>query len=146
MKLTEKDTEFLHKLRELMESKDLWVELKRDRPSYMILKGTYGEKIHCIFRMTRQGVRWRFQRVFNDIYVSAFETILAIEKRFGSHLRDHAIQISRERYELRQEAMQRGFVSADVFRADGGNTTAKDAGNGNAYGPRRTSSGAHESE
>ncbi len=120
MKLTEKDAEFLHKLRELMESRDLWVELKRDKPSYMILKGTYAEKIHRIFRMTRQGVRWRFQRVFNDVYVSAFETILAIEKSFGTHLREHAIRISQERYALRQEALSRGFQSADMFQRDEG--------------------------
>jgi len=54
MKLTEKDKTFLENLKELMESKDLWVELKPNRPSYMVLKGTYGEKIHQTFRMTRQ--------------------------------------------------------------------------------------------
>jgi len=116
MKLTEKDAEFLAKLNKRMESGDLWVEFKPGTPSYMVLRGTYGEKIHRTFRMTRQGVRWRFWRVFNDIYVSAFETILAIEKGFGTHLRDHAIRISKERYALRQEAMERGFVSADVFQ------------------------------
>lgn len=87
-----------------MESKDLWVELKPDRPSRMVLKGTYGEKIHKAFRMSRQGVRWRFRRLFNDIYVSAFETILFVEKTFGTGLRNHAIRISKERYALRQEA------------------------------------------
>ena len=71
----------------------------------MVLRGTYGEKIHRTFRVTRQGVRWRFQRIFNDIYVAAFATILLIEKTFGTQLRDHAIQISRERYALRQEMM-----------------------------------------
>ncbi len=43
----------------------------------MVLRGTYGGKVHEAFRMTRQGVRWRFWRLFNDIYVSAFETILS---------------------------------------------------------------------
>ena len=81
-----------------MDSKDLSVELKRDMPSYMVLKGTYGEKIHRTFRMSRQGVRWRFQRVLGDMYVSAFETILFIEKIFGSQLREYAIRISKERY------------------------------------------------
>ena len=52
MKLTEKDKSFLENLKNLMESKDLWVELKLGRPSYMVLKGTYGEKIHKTFRMT----------------------------------------------------------------------------------------------
>ena len=77
MKLTEKDKTFLETLRKLMDSKDLRVELKPDRPSSMVLRGTYGEKIHRAFRMTRQGVRWRVWRLFNDIYVSAFETILS---------------------------------------------------------------------
>ena len=96
-----------------MESKDLWVELKPDHPSYMVLKGTYGEKIHRAFRMSRQGVRWRFQRVLSDIYVSAFESILFIEKTFGTQLREYAIRISRERYLLRQEMANNGFQSAD---------------------------------
>jgi len=113
MKLTEKDKIFLETLKTLMESKDLWVELRPDQPSRMVLRGTYGEKVHNTFRMTRQGVRWRFWRLFNDIYVSAFETILFIEKVFGTELRDHAIRISREKYALRQEAIS--FQSADAL-------------------------------
>ena len=105
MALTEKDKEFLERLKCLMESKDLSVELKRDSPSYMILRGTYGEKVHKTFRMTRQGVRWRFGHIFNQAYVSAFETIMMIEQTFGSNLRDHAIRISKQRYALRQQAM-----------------------------------------
>ena len=104
MNLTEKDAEFLEQLRLLLESGDLWVELKPGDPSHMILRGTYGHRIHKTFRMTRQGVRWRFQRVFSQIYVSAFETILSIERIFGAELREHAIRISRERYALCQEA------------------------------------------
>ena len=104
-------------LKTLMESKDLWVELRPDRPSRMVLRGTYGEKIHKAFRMTRQGVRWRFWRLFNDIYISAFETILFVEKTFGTELRDHAVRISKERYALRQEIMCGGFQSADVFHS-----------------------------
>ena len=95
-----------------MESKDLYVELKQDNPSYMVLKGTYGEKIHKTFRMTRQGVRWRFQRLFNQVYVEAFETILMIEKVFGTELREHAVRISRERYTAREEVMSMGFQNA----------------------------------
>ena len=113
MKLTEKDKTFLETLKTLTESKDLWVELKPDQPSRMVLRGTYGEKVHKVFRMTRQGVRWRFWRLFNDIYVSAFETILFTEKVFGTELREHAIRISRERYTLRQEVVQ--FQSADAL-------------------------------
>lgn len=103
MKLTEKDREFLERLGELMKTRDLSVKLKIDRPSYMVLRGTYGDKISRAFRMTRQGVRWRFQRIFNDIYVSAFSTILLIETSFGTELRDYAIQISKERYAMRKE-------------------------------------------
>jgi hypothetical protein len=42
-------------------------------------------------------------------YVQAFETIMFIEKIFGSQLRDYAIRISKERYALRQKALQPGF-------------------------------------
>lgn len=113
MRLTEKDREFLERIKQLMESKDMTVELRVGKPSYMVLRGTYGDKIHGIFHMTRQGVRWRFQRLFNDVYVSAFSTILFVEKTFGTSLRDHAIRISKERYELRQQAAQTGFRSAN---------------------------------
>ena len=118
MKLTEKDREFLERLRELMQSHDLGVELKIDRPSYMVLRGTYGDKINRAFRMTRQGVRWRFQRVMTDIYTSAFESILFIEKTFGTELREHAIRISKERYALRQEMMS-GRLIAEAVSAEG---------------------------
>lgn len=99
-----------------MESKDLWVELKPGSPSHMVLRGTYGQKIHKSFRMTRQGVRWRFWRLFNEIYISAFETILFIEKAFGTQLREHATRISKERFALRQEITQIGFQTADTFQ------------------------------
>ena len=113
-----------------MESKDLWVELKPDRPSHMILRGTYGERIHKSFRMSRQGVRWRFWRLFNDIYVSAFETILFIERIFGTELREHAFQISKERYAFRQEITQDGFQAADVL-AKRSNTDGPSGASGN---------------
>ena len=100
-----------------MESKDLWVELKPDRPSYMVLKGTYGKKVHEAFHMTRQGVRWRFWRIMNEMYVSSFSTILFIEKTFGTELREHAMRISRERYDLRLQAVEIRFQSADVLAA-----------------------------
>ena len=101
----------MESLKKLTESKDLWVELKPDSPSYMVLKGTYGEKIHKTFRVTRQGVRWRFQRLFNNVYVEAFLTILMIEKIFGAQLREYAVKISKERYTLRQETLQRNIES-----------------------------------
>jgi hypothetical protein len=117
MKLTEKDKAFLDNLRRLMDSKDLWVELRAGNPSYMVLRGTYGQAVHRAFRMTRQGVRWRFQRLFNDVYVSAFETILFIEKSFGTGLRDHAIRISRERHQLRQKVGADAYQSANTLQA-----------------------------
>jgi len=78
----------------------------------MVLRGNYGDKVHRAFHMSRQGVRWRFWRLFNDIYVSAFETILFIERTFGSGLRPYAIQISQERYKQRRAILSQGFVSA----------------------------------
>ena len=83
----------------------------------MVLKGTYGEKIHKTFRMTRQGVRWRFQRLFSHVYVEAFLTILMIEKIFGTELREYAVRVSKERYALMQEIMKKGFQTAeDVYQ------------------------------
>lgn len=107
----------MENLKNLMESKDLWVELKSNRPSYMVLKGTYGEKIHKTFRMTRQGVRWRFYRLFNQVYVDAFSTILMIERTFGTQLREYAVRMSKERYTMRQQSLVTGFQDAsDVFK------------------------------
>ena len=92
------------------------MELKPNRPSYMVLKGTYGEKIHKTFGVTRQGVRWRFQRLFGQVYTEAFETIIFIEKNFGTQLREYAVRISKERYALRQQVMNSSFQTAqDVF-------------------------------
>ncbi len=112
MKLTEKDKQFLETLKTLMESKDLWVELRPGRPSRLVLKGTYGEKVHQAFRMSRQGVRWRFHRVFSEMYVSAFEAIQFIEKAYGTQLREHAIRISKERYAERQKWRENGLSCA----------------------------------
>ena len=108
-------------LKKLIESKDLTVQLKPGNPSYMVLKGTYGEKIHKTFGVTRQGIRWRFQSLFGRKYVEAFETIIFIEKIFGTQLRDYAIRISKERYILKQKAAQTTFESADkLSRTHGG--------------------------
>ena len=103
----------MENLKKLMESKDLWVELKHNRPSYMILKGTYGEKIHKTFRMTRQGVRWRFYRLYNQVYLEAFEVIFMIEKPFGTELRAYAVRISREKWEVRQKLFDANFASVN---------------------------------
>ena len=98
-----------------MDSRDLWVDFVPDTPSRMVLKGTYGQKIHKTFGVTRQGVRWRFQHLFGHVYVRAFETILFIEKAFGAQLRDYAIRISREHYRLHQETAQNSFQSANTL-------------------------------
>ncbi len=76
----------------------------------MVLRGTYGDKVHRAFRMSRQGVRWRFWRLFNQVYISAYDAILLIETTFGTQLREHAIRISKERYLLRRELV---FESAN---------------------------------
>ncbi len=103
LKLTAKDKNILEKLAALIQSKDLWVEFKPGSPGRMVLKGTYGDKIHKTFRMTLQGVRWRFQRLFGQVYVESFLTILMIEKIFGTQLRDYAIRISKEQYTERKK-------------------------------------------
>jgi hypothetical protein len=119
MKLTEKDKTFLENLKALIDSKDLWVELKLSNPAYMVLKGTYGEKIHQTFRMTRQGVRWRFHRLFNHVYVEAFETILLIEKTFGTQSREHAVRISRERHAIREDTVKDSWNGGNAARKTG---------------------------
>ena len=92
-----------------MDSKELKVQLAPGEPSHMVLKGTYGERIHKTFGVTRQGVRWRFQHLFGNAYIRAFETIMFIEKIFGTQLREYAVRISKERYRLRQKAQRSGF-------------------------------------
>lgn len=114
--MTEKDKSFLEKLKQLMDSQDLRVELRPGDPSSMVLKGTYGQKIHETFGTTRQGVRWRFQHLFGSAYVEAFETIVFIETLFGTELRDYAIRISKEKYALRQKAAQPDFRNASDTR------------------------------
>lgn len=111
MKLTEKDKDFLEVLRDFVAAKDLVVELKDDGLKRMVLHQNYGDKIEQAFGMTRQGVRWRFQRLFNEIYVEAYTTIFAIESRFGIELRAMALEIARERIELRKQAKKMGRIN-----------------------------------
>ena len=111
LKLTVKDKDFLEKLRKLMDEKYLSIELKRGPASYFVLRGNYGEKIENEFVMTRQGVRWRFWRLFNDVYVSAYETVYWLERTFGIHLRDKAIEIAKQRFVTRQKIRQETYVS-----------------------------------
>lgn len=102
MKLTQKDKDFLERLKLLLESKDLSVEMKEDGYKRLVLKQNYGDKIETTFRMSRQGVRWRFWRLFNEVYVSAYETIYLMESQFGIQLRQQALAIAKERVEMRK--------------------------------------------
>lgn len=110
MKLTEKDKEFLEKLRILLDEKELSIEPRHEGLKRLTLRKNYGDKIEREFGMTRQGVRWRFQRLLNEIYPSAYETILFVESSFGVELRVPAMAIARQRAELRREAMARNGV------------------------------------
>ena len=102
MKLTLKDKEFLERLKPLFNSKDLDIGLKKDGLKRLVLRQNYGDKIFAHFKMTRQGVRWRFQRIFTEIYVEAYQTIYWVESLFGTGLRQMAMEIAKERVELRK--------------------------------------------
>lgn len=108
MKLTIKDKDFLERLKPLFDSKDLDIELKKDGLKRLVLRQNYGDKIESCFNMTRQGVRWRFQRIFSEIYISSYEAIYWIESLFGTELREKAIEIAKERVELRKKAQITG--------------------------------------
>lgn len=96
MKLTDKDIDFLVILKRLIDHADLRVVRRHDR---LVLRGNYGDRIANNFHMTRQGVRWRFQRTM-DMYISAFQTILLIEQSLGPDIRERAIAVSRTRHEI----------------------------------------------
>ena len=111
MKLTVKDKDFLERLKELMDEKYLQIDLKRGATSYFVLRGNYGERIEKEFGMSRQGVRWRFWRLFNDIYPSAYETIIWMEKTFGTDLREKAMEIAKQRFIMIKRTKQEEYVS-----------------------------------
>ena len=110
MKLTNKDAEFLARLRSLLEERALSIEFCERDLKRFILRNNYGDRIHKEFAMTRQGVRWRFQRVFGEMYPRAYESILFIESHFGAQLRRDAMAIARQRAELRKAAMKEARV------------------------------------
>ena len=112
MKLTEKDKDFIEKLKSLVESRDLSIELVNDGLLRLVLRQNYGDRIESEFKMTRQGVRWRFHRLFNEIYVSSYETIYFVESQFGAELRSDAIKIAKQRVEFRKKAQKTGFMPA----------------------------------
>lgn len=75
--------------------------------------------------MTRQGVRWRFQRLFNGVYVEAYERILWIESMFGCGLRHHAMTIAKERADLRRQARK---VSGAILQRRQTQSNSADSG------------------
>jgi hypothetical protein len=107
MKLTSKDKAFLDCLRQLLEEKDLWVDFREDGCKRLILRQNYGDRIETHFGMSRQGVRWRFQRLVNEIYVEAYQTILWIETTLGTELRPKAMAIAQERANFARQRIAR---------------------------------------
>jgi len=116
MKLTHKDKDFLEHLKPLLEEKELTIELKKDGLKRLVLRQNYGDKVEKTFNMSRQGVRWRFYRIFNEIYVEAYEVVFWVESHFGTELRQKAIEIARERVVLRKNAQKIEFVKADRLK------------------------------
>ena len=112
MKLTSKDKDFLERLKRLLDEKELAIELKEDGIKRLVLRQNYGDKVEKTFNMSRQGVRWRFYRLMNEIYLSAYESIFWIESNFGTELRQMAMEIARERVELRKKAQKVEFFDA----------------------------------
>ena len=112
MKLTCKDKDFLERLKKLLDEKELGIELKEDGIKRLVLRQNYGDKVEKTFNMSRQGVRWRFYRLFNEVYVSAYETIYFVENFFGTDLRQMAMEIAKERVELRKKAQKIEFFDA----------------------------------
>ena len=83
--------------------------LKEDGFKRFVLRQNYGDRVEKCFHMTRQGVRWRFQRLFNEIYTNAYETVFWMESNFGTELRPMALEIARERIALRKKASSKGY-------------------------------------
>ena len=118
MILSEKDKAFIERLKKLVEEKELSVESKDSGCKYLVLRQNYGDKVEQCFGMTRQGVRWRFHRLFNDMYVGAYETIYFVESNFGTSLRPMALEIVKERVALSKKAQNLGFVDAYRRQSD----------------------------
>lgn len=123
MILSEKDKTFIERLKRLVEERQLSVETRDSGYKYLVLRQNYGDKVEQSFGMTRQGVRWRFHRLFNDMYVGAYETIYFVESNFSTSLRPMALEIVKERVAMRKKAQNLGFVDAyrresDVSESD----------------------------
>ncbi len=118
MKLSYKDKDFLERFKRLVETKELSIDLKNDGYKRFVLRQNYGDKVEKEFRMSRQGVRWRFWRLFNDVYVSAYETIYFVESHFGVDLRGMAMQIAKERVEFRKKVHKIEFLDAHRLQSE----------------------------
>lgn len=117
MRLSAKDQDFLERLKELMDEDVLWIERAMDQPSRFMLKGNYGTHVEQRFGISRQGVRWRFERLFNQLYVDSFAVLVFIEKLLGPQFRQDALIIAHERFVMRQKAMQaQSFREANSYR------------------------------
>jgi len=112
MKLTCKDKDFLERLKALLAEKELSIDLKEDGYKRLVLRQNYGDKVEKNFGMSRQGVHWRFHRIFNESYVAAYESILWVESKFGVELRQMAMEIAKEHVELRTKAQKIEFFDA----------------------------------
>jgi hypothetical protein len=126
MILSEKDKIFLERLKKLLDEKQLSIEMKESGYRYMVLRQNYGDKIERCFGMTRQGIRWRFHRLFNDVYVGAYETIYLVESNFGTNLRPMALEIVKERVALRKKAQNLCFFDASRRENDTGEPDSAD--------------------
>jgi len=109
MAFTMKDVEFIERLKTMMEHKNLSIELRDNGFKYLVLRKNYGSKIESYFGMTRQGIRWRFHRLFNQIYIDSYLSIFWIESNFGTQLRQDAITIAKEQVELRRKTRNQGL-------------------------------------
>ncbi len=117
MRLSTKDREFLERLKELVDDDVLWIERTVTQPQRFVLRGNYGTHVEQKFGISRQGVRWRFERLFNQLYVESFEVLVFIEKLLGSLYRQDALIIAHDRFLSRQKAMQgHSFKEANSYR------------------------------
>ena len=117
MRLSQKDKEFLERLKELVDQDVLWIERTMDQPMRFVLKGNYGTRVEQKFGISRQGVRWRFERLFNQLYVDSFAVLVFIEKLLGPQYRQDALIIAHDRFVLRQKAAQsQSFKEANSYR------------------------------
>ena len=119
MNLSSKDRTFLCVLRALFDEQVLRVEFVDSDLKRLVLRQNYGSRIETAFGLSRQGVRWRFSRLFNQIYPHAYATILWVESSFGTELRQYAMAMAKQQAELcRRDRHTRNLVQDRVRRGD----------------------------